>query len=247
MWAQIAMAAFNVVDGFNSRAGKRNLANAEYELAQGRADRDDKLRESNNELAVATSNLQRIEQSLNNQRVGKAAERNMEEISRNFSSAQDSFTTDKAVNKLQSAQALGSVMSSAAAAGVAGGSVEQLEQVERLRASRVNQAIEENEAGATWAKNTSAAALQDNLVANTNMSAIFTDIDYTAPALVFNNAWQHKDGIGKVGMDAMSGFMGNMNNLGQAGNMSQFGYKPEYNPFVKATGKDNTKSNRLVL
>ncbi|CCI88421.2 hypothetical protein BN110_002 [Yersinia phage phiR8-01] len=214
MWAQIAMAAVNVLEGYGQAGSKRKLARAQYKLESGRADRKEGLRVAGNELAAATATLQRTEQSLQNQRIGRQAERDIDSSARSYTQAMDGLASDKFNTRLQAMNNVGQMAAEAAAAGVAGGSVEQVEQVERLRQARVEVGIQRGEENARWAKLQQDTAIMDQFISQTDTSAIFADLDYTAKDMVFNNEWQHKYSLGKAAMDGMNGFSGNMNNIG---------------------------------
>ncbi|QOC54370.1 hypothetical protein Atoyac15_06 [Aeromonas phage Atoyac15] len=249
MWAQLIMAGVNMIEGHGKAKSNRMLAEAQYTLDSGRADRAHAVRGASNELGAATASLQRVEQSLNNQRLGRITEQKQDENSRNYVQSIDGITSQKFENRLVSANNLGSVAASAAAAGVAGGSVEQVAQVEGLRAARVNKALEDQQDNANWAKLYNDTAIQDNLISQTDTSGIFADIDYTSKDLVFNNAWQHKYSLMDSAMDGMNGFMGNMDKVGKNGiNAKSFGYSPDVSMFGKGgTGKNNTGPQRSLI
>ncbi|AKQ07698.1 hypothetical protein [Yersinia phage vB_YenP_ISAO8] len=247
MWVQIAMAAINMIEGAGKASSQRKLAKAQYKLDSGRADRADKLRQGQNEFNAATANLQRIEQSLNNQRLGRIAEREMDQSARNYTQVMDGLASDKFSTKLQSMNNIGQMAASAAAAGVAGGSIEQVEQVERLRAARVDNELDKQGENAKWAKIYNDTAIQDNLISQTDTSGIFADIDYTAKDLVFDNSWQHKYGLMDAAMDGMNGFSGNMDKVGKGGiNLQSFGYSPSTNIFGSKGGGAGTGTNNKM-
>lgn len=249
MWAQLTMAGVNMIEGHGKAKSNRILAEAQYTLDSGRADRAHAVRGANNELGAATASLQRIEQSLNNQRLGRIAEQQQDAVSRNYVQAVDGLTSQKFENRLASANNLGSVAASAAAAGVAGGSVEQVAQVEGLRAARVDKALQDQQDNATWAKLYNDTGIQDNLISQTDTSGIFADIDYTSKDLVFNNAWQHKYSLMDSALDGMNGFMGNMDKVGKSGtNLKSFGYSPDVGIFGKGgTGKNNKGPSQSLI
>lgn len=246
MWVQIAMAAINMIEGASKASSQRKLAKAQYKLDSGRADRADKVRQGQNEFNAATANLQRIEQSLNNQRLGRIAEREMDQSARNYTQVMDGLASDKFTNKLQAMNNVGQMAAAAAAAGVAGGSIEQVEQVENLRAARVDNEINKQGENAKWAKIYNDTAIQDNLISQTDTSGIFADLDYTAKDLVFDNSWQHKYSLGDAALDGMNGFSGNMDKVGKGGvNLQQFGYQGSTNMFSGKSGAGTGTNNKM--
>lgn len=238
MWAQIAMAAVNIVEGYGKAKTARKLAEAQYKLEAGREDNRQLVLDAQNELSIATANLTRYQQQRQNDRIGKAMEKQDEQEAFNWGKQVDGLTSARFDQRIEGASALGSLTAQAAFAGVGGGSVEQVRMTEEARQARADAAVVQGLQDAKYVSALSKAAVIDNGYSQLDDSYVFADLDLTPKGLVMNNAWQHKYSLGTAAMDGMNGFSGNMDKVGL--NLQAAGYKGDASLFGgKGTGTDN--------
>lgn len=221
VWAQVAMAAVNVLEGYGKAKSQHKLAKAQYNLEEGRATNAALIRASENQLSMATANLDRYMQQKQNKKNMEAMENALHSDSFNYARQLDGLASNKMNERLMGASALGSLAAQAGAAGVGGASVDALADTERLRQLRVDQALDDQIKDAQIVHNQNQTAILDNGYASLDDSYIFAGLDYTPKDLVFDNSWQYEYktrdlilGTGKAGQDAFNGFSGNMNNVG---------------------------------
>lgn len=234
MWAQIAMAAVNVIEGYSMSGVKRKVAKAQYGLEKAQ-DELNKVRGQATDLAVAGQNMLSManasEQDFQRRRANKKAlQQYGEAVSQeawNAARQADSMNSQKFEQQLSNAGRLGSIAASAAAAGVGGSSVDAVYQTEMMRQDRQEQAASQQMDDWQYARNLNQISMMDNAWESQDMGISFADLTYKANELVLeqaqDNSWQHKYSIGKAAMDGMNGFMGNMNNIGF--NAQDFGFK----------------------
>ncbi|CUH74613.1 internal virion protein [Cronobacter phage Dev-CD-23823] len=234
MWAQIAMAAVNVVEGWSMAGTKRKVARAEYGLQKAQYELD-KVRGQGRDLAVAGQNMLAMAQASyadfekrrNNKKALQAYGEAVSQEAWNASRQANAMNNQKFEANLQNAGNLGRITAAASAAGVGGSSVDAVYQTEVMRQQRQEQAAADQMADWQYARNLNQISMMDNIWNSLDMSANFANVTYKANELVvdntFDNSWQHKYTIGKAAMDGMNGFMGNMNNIGL--NVQDFGFK----------------------
>lgn len=234
MWAQIAMAAVNVVEGWSMAGTKRKVAKAEYglqkaqyELDKTRGQNADLANAGNNMLAMANASAQDFERRRSNKKALRAYGEAVSQEAWNSAKQADAMNSQKFEAQLSQAGRLGSIAAAAAAAGVGGSSVDAVYNTELMRQDRMEQAASQQMDDWQYARNLNQISMMDNIYDSLDMGVSFADVNYKANELVvdntFDNSWQHKYSIGKAAMDGMNGFMGNMNNIGI--NVQDFGFK----------------------
>lgn len=252
MWAQIAMAAVNVVEGWSMSGVKRKVAKAEYglqkaqyELDKTRGQNADLANAGNNMLAMANASAQDFERRRSNKKALRAYGEAVSQEAWNAAKQADAMNSQKFEAQLAQAGRLGSITAAAAAAGVGGSSVDAVYNTELMRQDRMEQAASQQMDDWQYARNLNQISMMDNIYDSLDMGVSFADVNYKANELVvdntFDNSWQHKYSIGKAAMDGMNGFMGNMNNIGI--NVQDFGFKGK-NIFGGGSGKSTGKMNK---
>lgn len=222
VWAQVAMAATNVIEGYSKAKSARKLAEAEYSLSKGRQQREEYMRATSNMNAMADANLARYLQGKQNKAVMDNMEDQLHQEAFNASRQLESMADSKFESRLAAASAIGSIAASASFAGVGGSSIDQLVGAERVRQARIDNSADRQIKDTELVRNLNQTAIIDNGYNSLDNSIILADnLDYTPQDLVIDNSWQHKYGkfdlilgTGKAGQDAISGFTGNMNNVG---------------------------------
>lgn len=252
MWAQIAMAAVNVVEGWSMSGVKRKVAKAEYglqkaqyELDKTRGQNADLANAGNNMLAMANASAQDFERRRSNKKALRAYGEAVSQEAWNAAKQADAMNSQKFEAQLSQAGRLGSIAAAAAAAGVGGSSVDAVYNTELMRQDRMEQAASQQMDDWQYARNLNQISMMDNIYDSLDMGVSFADVNYKANELVvdntFDNSWQHKYSIGKAAMDGMNGFMGNMNNIGI--NVQDFGFKGK-NIFGGGSGKATGGMNK---
>lgn len=252
MWAQIAMAAVNVVEGWSMAGAKRKVAKAEYglqkaqyELDKTRGQNADLANAGNNMLAMANASAQDFERRRSNKKALRAYGEAVSQEAWNSAKQADAMNSQKFEAQLSQAGRLGSIAAAAAAAGVGGSSVDAVYNTELMRQDRMEQAASQQMDDWQYARNLNQISMMDNIYDSLDMGVSFADVNYKANELVvdntFDNSWQHKYSIGKAAMDGMNGFMGNMNNIGI--NVQDFGFKGK-NIFGGGSGKATGGMNK---
>lgn len=252
MWAQIAMAAVNVVEGWSMSGVKRKVAKAEYglqkaqyELDKTRGQNADLANAGNNMLAMANASAQDFERRRSNKKALRAYGEAVSQEAWNAAKQADAMNSQKFEAQLAQAGRLGSITAAAAAAGVGGSSVDAVYNTELMRQDRMEQAASQQMDDWQYARNLNQISMMDNIYDSLDMGVSFADVNYKANELVvdntFDNSWQHKYSIGKAAMDGMNGFMGNMNNIGI--NVQDFGFKGK-NIFGGGSGKATGGTNK---
>lgn len=252
MWAQIAMAAVNVVEGWSMAGTKRKVAKAEYglqkaqyELDKTRGQNADLANAGNNMLAMANASAQDFERRRSNKKALRAYGEAVSQEAWNAAKQADAMNSQKFEAQLAQAGRLGSITAAAAAAGVGGSSVDAVYNTELMRQDRMEQAASQQMDDWQYARNLNQISMMDNIYDSLDMGVSFADVNYKANELVvdntFDNSWQHKYSIGKAAMDGMNGFMGNMNNIGI--NVQDFGFKGK-NIFGGGSGKATGGMNK---
>lgn len=252
MWAQIAMAAVNVVEGWSMAGTKRKVAKAEYglqkaqyELDKTRGQNADLANAGNNMLAMANASAQDFERRRSNKKALRAYGEAVSQEAWNSAKQADAMNSQKFEAQLAQAGRLGSIAAAAAAAGVGGSSVDAVYNTELMRQDRMEQAASQQMDDWQYARNLNQISMMDNIYDSLDMGVSFADVNYKANELVvdntFDNSWQHKYSIGKAAMDGMNGFMGNMNNIGI--NVQDFGFKGK-NIFGGGSGKATGGMNK---
>ena len=217
MWGiitSLALGGANMFTGYSDAKRNRKLAKAQYELDSSRAKRKAELVTESNKIAAGAASLQRLEQSLQNKRLGRRLEAGMDVASKNYSQQLDQLSLDKFTNRLQSASVVGSITAMAASAGVGGASVEMIEQTERMRQARTENALDKDQSNVKYAKDATLAGLIDNYNSAYDRRDIYADIDYTAPDLVIDTSYQYNYSPLQAVGDFVSGSQGNVSNLG---------------------------------
>ena len=252
MWAQIAMSAVNVVEGWSMSGVKRKVAKAEYglqkaqyELDKTRGQNADLANAGNNMLAMANASAQDFERRRSNKKALRAYGEAVSQEAWNAAKQADAMNSQKFEAQLAQAGRLGSITAAAAAAGVGGSSVDAVYNTELMRQDRMEQAASQQMDDWQYARNLNQISMMDNIYDSLDMGISFADVNYKANELVvdntFDNSWQHKYSIGKAAMDGMNGFMGNMNNIGI--NVQDFGFKGK-NIFGGGSGKATGGMNK---
>lgn len=214
MWAQIAMAAVNMVEGWSSASSKQKLAKAQYQYDKSAAANKALNNASNNMLQMADANLARFNEWRQNKQTMEKFGSDWSQNAYNSAKVIDGLNSRKFEERLANAGNLGSIAAAASAAGVGGASVEQNSQVERLRQARQSDASSNQIRDAQYADGLNRVALIDNAYNSLTTGSNFANLNYQAQDMVVDNSWASKYSLGKAAMDGVNGFSGNMNNIG---------------------------------
>lgn len=250
VWQQIVMGAVNTAEGYFDTRNKRHLAQAQYKLDSGRANRQDMLRKENNKLSIAIADLDRYQQDRANRKRLESMEKNLDIQDRNVASAMDRLASQRIDQRLEGAGTLGSIAAQAAAAGVGGSSIKMIQDAEELRQARIDQSMTEAEADSKYMAEMSKSALMDSTFSGLDQSYVLAGLDMTPKYLVMDTSKYLKWSLNQGAQDFMSGFSGNLNKVGgtigggQGVNLQQSGYKPEYNLFDIFKGGGSGGSNK---
>lgn len=223
VWAQVAMAAVNVVTGMQTASAKRKLGKAQHKYESGRADNKFMQQAAANTLAAANADVDRANQQRQNKQAMKQLERGLEAESFNYGKAVDGLNSNRFDQRMQGASALGTLAASAGAAGVGGASIQALEDTERFRQERADQAMTDQIKDATYASALNRTSIMDNQYNAMDNSLILPGLDYSARDFVMEDKYSNKYGIHNAIGDGMNGFSGNMNNVGI--NLQSMGYQ----------------------
>lgn len=222
VWAQIAMAAVNVVTGMQTASAKKKLGEAQYKYEKGRADNKFLQQAAQNSLNAANADVERANQQRQNKQAMRQLERGLEAESFNYGKAVDGLNSNRFDQRIAGASALGTLAASAGAAGVGGASIQQLEQTEQLRQERADLAMKDQIKDATYATAMNRTSIMDNQYNALDDTLILPGFDYSARDFVMDNRSQNKYGLHNIVSDGMNGFSGNMNQVGV--NVQDFGY-----------------------
>ena len=214
MWAQIAMAAVNTIEGWSQAKSQRKLASAQYEYDRSAASNRGLANASANMISMVNANTARYNQWRQNKLEQDAFGKAWSQQGYNSAKTMDALNSKSFESRVAAAGNLGAIAASAAAAGVGGASVRQMEQVEELRQARQSDSIEQAKVDATYAANEQKTALIDNSTRGISFDPVMAGLNYQAVDMVVDNSWQHKYSIGRAAMDGFNGFSGNMNNIG---------------------------------
>lgn len=244
VWAQIAMAATNIIMGADQADTQYKAAKMQYKYQESEATNDALGRASNNILRMASANSARMEQWSDNKRKLDAMGKAWNEHTYNVGAQRDSIAANKFESQLQNAGMMGSIIAQAAASGVGGASVEQVMQTEQLRRDRVDQTFDKQTTQLNVADAAMANAIVDKGLSSLDFTTVFSDLDYTPKDLVIDTSSQFKYSLGKAAMDGMNGFSGNMDKLGM--NLKNFGFEGRQ-LFGKSTSDKNKGSGSGAL
>lgn len=214
VWQNIAMAATNILEGYDMASHKNKLAKATYKYERGRAQNAALANASQNMLNMADANVARYQQWRDNKKKLGAMGEAYSQDSRNFGKQIDQMNSAKFEQRLQAAGQLGSILAEAAAAGVGGASVEQVYEAEKFRNERQQWAMSEQIKDAEYAHTMNQVAILDNGYNSLDSTTVFSSLNYQAQDLVIDNSWKEKYTLQQGAMDGFNGFTGNMNNLG---------------------------------
>lgn len=213
MWAQIAMAAVNTLEGWSTSRANRQLASAQYEYNRSAASNRGLANAAQNMMSMADANVNRYKQWRQNKLEQDAYGKAWSQQGYNSAKTMDALNSRAFEQRLAAAGNLGSMIASAAAAGVGGASVTQNMQVEELRQARQSDAMAQSKVDAQYADNEQRLALIDNSTRGISFDPLFSGLNYQAVDMTTDTSWQHKYSLGKAAMDGYNGFTGNMNNL----------------------------------
>lgn len=214
VWAQIAMAGANILQGASMASSNRKLAKAQYKYDKGRAQNAALFNASQNMLNMADANVARYQQWRDNNKKLDAMGEAMRQDTRNFGKQIDQMNSAKFEQRIQAAGQLGSILAEAAAAGVGGASVEAVYEAEKFKNERQDWAMSEQIKDAEYAHTMNQVAIMDNGYNSLDSTAVFSSLNYQAEDLVMDNSWQHKYNPLQAASDGFNGFQGNMNNIG---------------------------------
>lgn len=214
MWAQLAMAGLNIMEGQKKARYMRKLSKAQYEFDKSAASNKALNNASNNMLAMADANLARYNQRRQDKHTLDKFGSDWSQNAYNSSKVMDGLNSKRFNDRLASAGNLGAIVAAAAAAGVGGASVQQNMQTERMRQQRQDDANVQQQQDVQYADNLNRVAMIDNAYNQLSTDPAFANLNYQATDMVVDNSWQYKYGIDKLLKDGMGGFSGNMNNTG---------------------------------
>lgn len=214
MWAQIAMAAVNIVEGWGQASSKKKLAKAQYNYERSAAANEALNNASNNALAMADANLARYNQWRQDKKTMDSMGEALSQNSYNYGKTMDALSSNRFEQRISAAGNLGAIAASAAAAGVGGSSVDVVQQTEQMRQARQDNAMQNAIDDAQYVQGLNRTAIVDNAYSQLSTDPVFANLNYQAERMVVDNSWQHKYSLGKAAMDGFNGFSGNMNNIG---------------------------------
>ena len=221
VWANIAMAAVNVIESYNMAGAKFKHAKAQYKLEEGRAQNKQLIQHSNNLFEAATANLNRYQQQRDNAKKMDAGAEALRQDTWNYGKQIDGMNSGRFEQRVQAAGALGSLMAQAAFAGVGGSTVDMVADTEAMRQARSDQAIADQIKDAGYVHALNQTSIIDNTFSSLDDSYIFAGLDYSPKDLVFDQSWEHKFtttnlvlGTGPAMKAAVNGFSGNMDAVG---------------------------------
>lgn len=214
MWAQIAMMGTNIITGAGMASSKRKLANAQYEFESKRADNKFMQNAASNLMKASQADVDRANQQRQNKQAMRQLESGMDQESFNYGRAVDGLNSDKFSQRMQGAEALGALAASAGAAGVGGASIEQVAATERFRQDVQAAAMEQGIKDVTYASLLNKTSIMDNQYNQLDATTVLAGFDYSARDFVQKDTQAGQYGLTQVLGDGMSGFTGNMNNVG---------------------------------
>lgn len=215
MIANFIMAGVNMIEGYGQSQWKGKLAKAQYKLDSTRADIKTWQTASNNMLAMADASARDFDMRRQNKKKLEAYGEQVSQEAWNAAKQADAMNKSRFESSLQNSANLGSIVAAAAAAGVGGSSVEDAYNAEQLRQIRQDEQASRDMADWQYSRNLNQISMMDNAFNGLELSAgNFADLTYQARDMVTDNSWQHKYSIGKMAMDGVNGFMGNMDKVG---------------------------------
>ena len=245
IWGQIGMAGVNILGGYMNAKNQRKQAKAQYEYQKNEATNAALNRASNNILRMTSANAARMQQWSDNKKKLDAMGKAWNEHNYNVGLQKDAIVANKFEAQLQSNAMMGAIVAQAAASGVGGASVEQVKQTEEMRRARTDREFDKQIQQLNVADREMKVAILDKGWNSLDMTTVFSDLDYTPKDLVIDTSDAYKYSLGKATFDGLSGFSGNMNNLGI--NLREFGYEGRSLFGGKSTSDRNTGPNSGAL
>lgn len=248
VWAQIAMAAVNVLESYGQADSKYKLAKAEYNYQKGQAENKALANASQNMLNMADANVARYQQWRDNKKSLEAMGEQYSQDQWNFGKQIDAMNSSKFEQRLEAAGNLGSILAESAAAGVGGASVEAVYETEKFKQERQQWAIDNQIKDAEYAHRLNQSAILDNGYAALDGGTQFASLNYQAMDMVTDTSWQHKFtttnlilGTGPAMKAAVNGFSGNMDAVGFKIDPNQFQSSGGSNKGLGAKGGQTVK------
>lgn len=214
MWVQMIMAATNIVAGKGMAQAKKTLADAQYKFDMSRADNKFMQNAAGNLMKASQADVDRANQARQNKQAMRQLESGLDQESFNYGKAVDGLNSDRFSQRMQGAEALGSLVASAGAAGVGGASIEQVAATERFRQEVQDTAMQQGIKDTTYASALNKTSIMDNQYNQIDTSPILAGFDYSARDFVMKDNQAGKYGLSNMLSDGMNGFSGNMNNVG---------------------------------
>lgn len=221
VWANIAMAAINVIESYGQAQSKYKLAKAQYKYQKGQAENKAVANASQNMLNMASANVARYQQWRDNKKTLEAMGDQYSQDAWNFGKQIDAMNSQKFEQRVAAAGNLGSILAEAAAAGVGGASVEAVYETEKFKNDRQQWAMDNQIKDAEYAHRINQSAILDNGYNALDGGTQFSSLNYQAMDMVTDTSWQHKFtttnlvlGTGPAMKAAVNGFSGNMDAVG---------------------------------
>ena len=160
MIAALAMQfGMNLLQGLQQRQQQK----ANKRIDEANVDATNTVRAGNAQLASAVGNLQRWQQSVNNQRTIKSYADNAEALRTNLDRAIKGLNSQSLEQRLSSAQEAGAAVAAMGAAGMAGSTRDQVNSSMRMAAQRKQDSITEQKDATKSDATAQIAALTNNL------------------------------------------------------------------------------------
>lgn len=141
----------------------REQQKANKRIDEANAEATNTVRSGNAQLASAVGNLQRWQQSVNNQRTIQSYADNAEAMRTNLDRVNKGLNSQSLEQRLASAQEAGAAVAAMGAAGMSGSTRDQLNASLRMAAQRKQDAISEQKNAANYDARQQIAALTNNL------------------------------------------------------------------------------------
>lgn len=149
----------NLIQGLNQREQQK----ANKRIEEANAEATNTVRAGNAQLASAVGNLQRWQQSVNNQRTIQSYADNAEAMRTNLDRVVKGLNSQSLEQRLSSAQEAGAAVAAMGASGLTGNTRDQLNASMRMAAQRKQDTISEQKDAAMYDANKQIAALTNNL------------------------------------------------------------------------------------
>lgn len=213
MWWKIAVDAAN---GMLQGGVGRATAKANNRISRVNTETSNKTREYKNAAAAATTNLQRWQQSLNNQRTLEAGGQQLESNTTNYLRSTDARSYDDINRAIGDAETLGAQAAAAGVVGAVGGVTDMIDVSTRLRSGIIEEGAKTLQGQASYDNAKRAGMIYSQTVQGLDSSLILDTFDYAidyaqeTPIMShFANALQGAGksfGAGGQGWDVMKNF-----------------------------------------